>query len=328
MAHLTRSQREQLAALHRLGKTQIEICSFIGCSQSTVSKELRRNNSHHPRFWYDGEKAQMCAEQRRRTSKEKCLRWHDDPKVLRYVVEKLRLCWSPEQIHGRMKRESPWLRQHVVSHEAIYDYISKIREDGGCLHRYLRHQGRKRRWHGTEEKRGTIPNRRGIEERPKEVEAKKRFGDWESDLVVGETAVATFVERVSKLFHAVLLADRTAPEMTRAARIVFSPLPLQLRHTMTHDNGREISEHALITSELHIDVFCANPYHSWERGLNENTNGLLRQFFPKGTDFRTITENDLALVVALINNRPRRSLQYRTPEEVFQAEIKRYSFQN
>ena len=328
MAHLTHSQRGQLATLHRIGKTQTDIAAFIRCSQSSVSKELRRNNSHHPRFWYDGEKAQMCAEQRRQHAKDRCFRWHDDPRVLRYVIEKLRLRWSPEQINGRMKRESPWLRSHVVSHEAIYEYIDKIRKDGGCLHRYLRHQGRKRKWHGTEEKRGTIPNRRGIEERPKEVEAKKRFGDWESDLVVGETAIATFVERLSKLFRAVLLADRTAPEMTRAARIVFSDIPLPLRHTMTHDNGREIAEHETITSELHIDVFCANPYHSWERGLNEHTNGLLRQFFPKGTDFRTITENDLALVVALINNRPRRSLQYRTPEEVFQAEIKRYSFQN
>ncbi|MBI1813101.1 IS30 family transposase [Candidatus Peregrinibacteria bacterium] len=328
MAHLTRAKREQLATLHRLGKTQIEICSFIGCSQGTVSKELGRNNAHHPRFWYDGEKAQMCADQRRRASKDKCFRWHDDPVVLRYVVEKLRLCWSPEQIGGRMKRESPWHRSHVVSHEAIYDYIDRIREDGGCFHRYLRHQGRKRKWHGTEEKRGIIPNRRGIEERPKDVDRRKRFGDWESDLVVGESAVATFVERVSKLFRAVLLSNRTAPEMTRAARVVFSDVPLQLRHTLTHDNGREISDHETITNELHIDVFCAHPYHSWERGLNEHTNGLLRQFFPKGTDFRTINENDLALIVALINNRPRRSLQYRTPEEVFQAEVKRYSFQN
>jgi len=226
-----------------------------------------------------------------------------------------------------MTRASPWRRPYAVSIEAIYEYIGRIREEGGCLHRYLRHQGRKRKWHGEAEKRGTIPNRRGIEERPKEVDRRKRFGDWESDLVVGESAVATFVERLSKLFRAVLLSDRTAPEMTRAAREVFRDIPLQLRHTLTHDNGREIAEHQTITSELHIDVFCANPYHSWERGLNEHTNGLLRQFFPKGTDFRTITENDLALVVSLINNRPRRSLHYRTPEEVFQAEVNRYSFQ-
>lgn len=327
MTHLTRTQRDQLSILHRDKKTQQEIADLIGTTQSTVSRELRRNNLHHPRFWYDGEKAQNCSEERREESKDKCEKWHDDPDVLSYVTEKLRLCWSPEQISGRMKRESPWLRAHSVSHDSLYAYIANVRHEGGVLHRYLRHQGRKRKWHGTAEKRGLIPNRQGIEKRPKAVDRKERFGDWESDLVVGESAVATFVERRSKVFRAVLLKDRTAEEMTRAAREVFTDIPIELKHTMTHDNGKEISDHETITRELLVDVFCANPYHSWERGLNENTNGLLRQFFPKGTDFRTITENDLALVVALINNRPRRSLHYRTPNEVFQAEVNRYAFQ-
>jgi IS30 family transposase len=326
MSHLTRSQREQLATLHRLGKTQTEIALLIHTTQPTVSRELQLNNKH-PRLWYDGEKAHACAGKRRIEAKEKTKKWHDDPVVLRYVVEKLRLRWSPEQISGRMKRESPWLRAHSISHDAIYAYIGKMRDDGGNLHHNLRHQGRKRKWHGTAEKRGLIPNRQGIEKRPKAVDRKERFGDWESDLVVGESAVATFVERLSKLLRAVLLQDRTAEEMTRAAREIFTDMPIELKRTMTHDNGKEISDHETITRELLIDVFCANPYHSWERGLNENTNGLLRQFFPKGTDFRTITENDLALVVALINNRPRRSLQYRTPQEVFQAEVNRYAFQ-
>lgn len=327
MTHLTRTQRDQVATLRRLQKTQKEIALFIGSTQSTVSRELRRNNTHHPRFFYDGETAERAAKKRRTEAKTNGVSWHQDPRLLRYVIEKLRDRWSPEQISGRMKRESPWHRAHCVSHEAIYAYIENARREGGVLHRYLRHQGRKRKWHGSEEKRGTIPHRQGIEKRPKIVEKKERFGDWESDLVVGESAIATFVERVSKLFRAVLLSDRTAPEMTRAAREVFQPLPPELRLTMTHDNGKEISEHEIITKENGIDVFCANPYHSWERGLNENTNGLLRQFFPKGTDFRTITTIDLALVVTLINNRPRLALQYRTPQEVFQAEVNRYAFQ-
>lgn len=328
MAHLTRTQRDQLAVLQRLGKKQEDIAILINTSQSTVSREFARNNEHHPRFFYDGEIAQQCAEERRKNAKEKSAKWSDNPVILRYVVEKLRDHWSPETISGRMRRESPYLREYSVSHDAIYAYIQKVRESGGCLHRHLRQQGKSRKWHGDAEKRGTIPNRQGIEKRPKAVDLKERFGDWESDLVVGETAVATFVERISKLFRAVLLQDRTAQEMTRAAREVFTPMPKELRRTMTHDNGKEISDHETITQEMSIDVFCANKYHSWERGLNENTNGLLRQFFPKGTDFRTITEKELATVVELINNRPRRSLQYRTPNEVFQEEVNRYAFQS
>ena len=327
MAHLTRSQRDQLEILCRLGTSQTEMATLIGCSQSTVSRELARG-SPPIRFSYRGHKAQAKAEQRRATSYGHRERWHDNPRVFRFVLELLRQRQSPEQIEGRMKRESLWHKTHTVSAKSIYAYIWTVAANGGCLHWHLRRRGRRPKWFGlTKALRTHIPNRRDISERPKVVDRKKRCGDWESDLVIGGSAVATFVERFSRYCRAVVLVDQTANEFLRAARQTFTSLPAPLRLTMTHDNGGEIARHEDITRELGITVYCARPYHSWERGLNENTNGLIRDFFPKGTDFRTVSQDELDRVINLINNRPRRSLRFRTPKEVLDAEIKRYAFQ-
>lgn len=176
-----------------------------------------------------------------------------------------------------------------------------------------------------------IPHRRDISERPKIVDKWKRCGDWESDLVVSphgcRGAVATFVERFSKYLRAVLVEDQSARAFSAGAHEALSVIPEALLLTMTHDNGKEICGHEHITETLKITVYCARPFHSWERGLNENTNGLLRDFFPKGTNFGEVTQEELAHAVELINNRPRRSLNFRTPQEVLDAEIKRYAFE-
>ncbi len=329
MAHLTLMQRELLYALHWERKTQGEIADALGCDQATVSRELVRNKAG-PRLRYLPDRADEIARERRTGAKAHITRWHDDAKLLAYVHTKLTLKWSPEQIAGRVKRDFPRDKKMRVSHFSIYAYLWNDRWSGGELYKDLRNRGKKRKWYGMADDRNqiTIPNRRSIDERPKIVESKRRYGDWESDLVVGNGAIATFVERKSKLLRASLLPDQTAREMTKGARKAFRDIPSAWRRTMTHDNGREIADHETITKELSLIVYCAHPYRSCERGLNENTNGLLRQFFPKKTDFQTVTHEQVAFAVNLINNRPRRTLKYQTPNEIFQKYItQHYAFQ-
>jgi IS30 family transposase len=279
---------------------------------------------------YLPDRADEIAQERRARARAESARWYDHGPLLVYVHAKLELKWSPEQIAGRIHRDFPRNKKMRVSHFSIYAYLWNDRWNGGERYKSLRNRGKKRKWYGMADGRRAIniPNRRSIDERPKIVEKKRRFGDWESDLVVGNGAIATFVERKSKLLRASLLPDQTALEMTKGARKAFSDIPLAWRHTMTHDNGREISDHETITKELSLVVYCAHPYRSCERGLNENTNGLLRQFFPKKTDFQTVTHEQVAFAVDLINNRPRRTLKYRTPQEIFQKYItQHYAFQ-
>lgn len=332
MAHLTKSQRDQLQVLNQLGHKQKVIACSIGCDQSTVSRELKRGKSPIKNR-YTSSTAQKRADKRKNDSYGKRERWHENPKVLKYVIEELRKGRSPDSISGRMKRKSPWHKKHAVSHESIYRYIWKVKEEGGVLHKYLPRKGKRPKFYGFKKASSSrIPNRKDIKERPKEVDKKKRCGDWESDLVVsgrsGSGAVATFVERYSKYFQAVLVKDQTANEMVRAATEVFSNVPKEFRLTMTHDNGTEIAKHEEITVAVGIDIYCAEPYRSWQRGLNENMNGMLRRYFPKGTDFSQISPEKIAMAVEKINNLPRRSLNFLTPKEVFHWKIKDYAFQS
>ena len=322
MAHLTLSQREQLHVLYQLGHSQRSIAQFVGCHQSTICRELRRNFPAK-RKRYAASVAHRNAIQRRRSAFEQRCCWHDNAAVLQYVIEKLRLRWSPEQIAGRMKRESQWHREHAVSAKSIYTYIWHMKEQGGCLHLHLRRRGKRPRWFGMHTgKRSNIPNRNDIDDRPRVVEKRTQSGHWESDLVVsgrnGHGAIATFVERVSRYVEAILV-DGSASAFNVAAMTVFEELPLHLRRTLTHDNGPEITRHEHLTEELRIVVYCAHPYSSWQRGTNENTNGLIRDFFPKGTNFQDVLQRELDHVVHLINTRPRHCLNYRTAQEVFDA---------
>lgn len=327
MAHLTRCQRDQLDALHRAGHTQQTIADLIGCSQGTVSRELRRGSSPVYRS-YKAPKAQQRAEGRRERSYKDRDRWHDHTTILRHIVSQLQDGKSPDQIAGRMK-EQGWKR--TVSHQSIYAFIERDKEDGGDLHTFLCYQGKKHKWRGVGgDGRGTIPNRNGIEERPKAVDAKERSGDWESDLVVsdrkGKGAVATFAERTCMYFLAILVKDQSADEMVRASTDALGNIPSALRLTMTHDNGKEISKHEQITENLQMTVYCARPYRSCDRGLNEFMNRELRRFFPKGTDFSTKTQADVDAAVEWLNNCPRRSLHYRTPKEMFQEKLESMRF--
>jgi IS30 family transposase len=294
--------------LKKAGQNQTQIAQMVGCDKSTISRELRRNcgqKGYRPyqadEFAYD----RQCAAYRSRIAWE----------TWRKVERLLRQDWSPEQISGRLKLE----KQPTVSHECIYLYIYAEKRRGGTLHQHLRSQKKQRKRYNGYIRRGQIPNRTSIDKRPKIVASKGRFGDWEADTIVGarhKGGILSAVERKSKLTRLRKLVTKAAAEMKDNTIKLLGPLAARV-HTITVDNGKEFCEHELIAAGLQARVYFAHPYASWERGLNENSNGLVRQYFPKKYEFARISDQDLQLVEDLLNNRPRKTLGYWTPNEVF-----------
>jgi len=305
---LAREQRYQIYALKRAGQNQTQIAQVVGCHKSTISRELRRNvglKGYRPyqadELAYD----RQCAAYRSRIAWET---WQEVERLLRQD-------WSPEQISGRLTLE----KQPTVSHECIYLYIYAEKRRGGTLHQHLRSQKKQRKRYNGYIRRGQIPNRTSIDKRPKIVACKSRFGDWEVDTIVGarhKGGILSAVERKSKLTRLRRLTTKAAAEMKDNAIELLAPLAAKV-HTITVDNGKEFCDHELIAAGLQARVYFAHPYASWERGLNENTNGLVRQYFPKKYEFARISDQDLQLVEDLLNNRPRKTLGYWTPNEVF-----------
>lgn len=320
MKHLTLSQRIELQALKKAGHSQQFIADMIGTSQPTVSRELKRNSSDKQNR-YNANTAQKRSDERKQASYATRDRWYDNEHYLQHVIEELRDGKSPEQVTGRRRL----LGKETVSHTTIYTYIEQNKQQGGVLYKYLRYQGKKFKWRGVLSEKTRIVNRKDIAERPEIVNNKERLGDWESDLVVSPRgklgAVATFAERKSLYFQAIVVQNQSATEMVRATSAALGSLPRQARHTMTHDNGKEICFHEQITKTLEIDVYCARPYKSCDRGLNEWYNRELRRFFPKGTDFSKVSQKEIDQAVHWLNNCPRKSLDYRTPKEVFEEEL-------
>jgi IS30 family transposase len=307
-----------------MGHTQAMMAKYLKRNQSTISRELARNKAS-PRLGYLPDRANQKAKERKQEAKWNVERWYNRKSLSAYVEAKLKLLWSPEQIEGRLKQEYTQESGMWVSHESVYLYIYEDKQRGGELYTYLRQGKRKRqRRTNTKEGRGMIRDRVSIEQRPQEVANKKRYGDWEGDLMVGkghQGVLATMVERKSYFTLAKALDDKKAPTMTKAVKQLYKAIPTSLRKTMTYDNGKEIAEHKKISKALGMSIYFAHPYSSWERGINENTNGLLRQFFPKTIDFTNVTEADVAYALQLLNNRPRKTLLYRTPYEVFNEQL-------
>jgi IS30 family transposase len=305
---LAREQRYQINVLKKAGHNQTYIAAMIGCHKSTISRELQRNRSQKGyRHYYADEQAydRQCDAYRSRIA------WQTWQQVERL----LRQDWSPEQISGHLKR----IKQPSVSHEWIYLYVYADKRRGGTLHRHLRSQKKQRKRYNGYIRRGQIPNRTSIDKRPKIVASKGRFGDWEVDTIVGarhKGGILSAVERKSKLTRLRKLATKGAAEMKDNTIELLAPLAAKV-HTITVDNGKEFCEHELIATGLQARIYFAHPYSSWERGLNENTNGLVRQYFPKKYEFSRISDSDLQQVEDLLNNRPRKTLGYRTPNEVF-----------
>lgn len=233
------------------------------------------------------------------------------------LKQRLQQYHSPEQISGRLRLEG----QVAISHETIYQMIYGNHEGLQAYQKYLRQGRRKRRKRGgATSKRGQIPGRVGIEHRPAIADGKVEMGHWESDTMIGGNhsgVIVTHVDKASKYLIAGLGTNKTSAQVNQVTLALFATVPEAQRKTMTFDNGKEFSGHAELSQKLKLSCYFANPYHSWERGLNEHTNGLLRQFFPKQTNFRIVKAEELEKAVDLINNRPRKSLDYRTPFEVF-----------
>lgn len=315
--HFSIEEREIIAIRLAEEENPTDIGKELGRHHSSVIAEIRRNSV---RGTYYPARAQARADTRRSESKSP---WRmEDPKVIEYVKERLKLRWSPEQISGRMKKDHPDDESMRVSHQTIYHWIYDGEPNGGAWRAFLRQSGKKRRKrYGTSEKRGQLKNRVDIDQRPAEVDLKQRIGDWEGDTVEGAKGsgyLATMVDRKTQYLvvgHSKTKQARTVRRVIERSFRRHGDLPCE---TITLDNGKEFAEHEKLGENLDADVYFAKPYHSWERGLNENTNGLLRQYFPKGMDFSKIASSQLKKVETELNNRPRKTLNYRTPREVMQ----------
>lgn len=304
---LTQEQRYQIYALLKAGHNQTEIAQLIAVHKSTLSRELRRNRGLRG---YRPKQAHQFALSRRRIPKPIIgpAKW--------IIVERLILQdWSPEQV-------SDWLNKNYsfqISHERIYQYILTDKHAGGDLHRHLRCQKKRRKRYGSYDRRGKLRNRVSIEERPAIVDTRMRLGDWEVDTIIGKghrQAIVTLTERKSRLALLRKVERKTAQAVADAVIDLLKPFSQPL-HTITADNGKEFADHERIANDLHADIYFAHPYSSWERGSNENMNGLVRQYFPKEREFSTITDQEIEMVMHRLNNRPRKCLDFRTPNQVF-----------
>jgi IS30 family transposase len=305
---LTREQRYQIYALKKAGHTQTKTAAILGVHKSSISRELRRNRGGRG---YRPARAHELAEARQRAAHGSRI----SGQTWERVESLLRREWSPEQVAGRLRLEG----REAVSHERIYQHVYADQRRGGTLHRHLRCQRQRRKRYGKHSRRGQIAGRVGIEARPAVVDARRRVGDWEADTVVGGRggrAILSLVERKSKLVRLALVERKGAEEVARSCLAALRPLRDKVL-TITSDNGGEFAHHARISAGLGADFYFARPHASWERGVNENTNGLVRQYFPKRHDFSTITQVEVERVVERLNDRPRKTLGYRTPNEVF-----------
>jgi transposase, IS30 family len=311
--HFTPSERNQLYAMRVVDELSIsKIALEMNRSQSTISRELKRNSSNEG--FYLPDTAQKMMENRRQESKEKFE--SIDTEAINKIKEYLKLSYSPEQLSGRIIKENG----KSISYETIYQMIYADHQGLGKYKKYLRQKQKRRRRKNAKQKRGVIPNRIGIENRPKIADLKIDIGHWEGDTVIGSNhdgAIVTYVDKASKYLLAGLVKNKSIEQVNKRTIELFKEAKSDFRKTITFDNGREFCGHEEIAEELELEIFFANPYRSWERGLNEHTNGLIREFFPKGTNFKTVKEEELQKIVDLINNRPRKSLDYSTPYEIF-----------
>ena len=308
--HVTRDIRSQIYALKATGTSLHKISAIVERHVSTVSREIKRNTGGKG---YRYKQADAKAVERRANASRTPQKL--TPTLVAIIEEKLLEEWSPDQISGRLKDKDI----ASISHESIYQHIWKNKRDGGVLYKQLRHNGKKYNKRSSGKAgRGCIPNRVDITERPQIVEQKSRIGDWEGDTVisaVSKTAILTVVDRHSKFTRIKKLGRKTAENVRIAMKEVMTSLPYPVL-TVTYDNGMEFAAHQGIAADLNAHCYFAAPYHSWERGLNEHTNGLIRQYLPKSMDFKDVTDDEIQAIEDRLNNRPRKILGYKTPMEV------------
>ena len=309
--HLSLAERYYIEIELKLEVSINKIAKAMGRSQSTISREIRRNKGQRG---YKHKQANRLTNERH-TNKIKAVKLTDE---IQYIISTcLQNDWSPEQISGRLHDEG------IISlhHETVYQFILADKANGGVLHKHLRHQGKTyRKRYGSAHNRSGIPNRVDIDKRPAVANNRKRVGDWEADTIIGKNhkgAIVTLDERKSKLRLAAPLQGKKAKLVKNAMITMLSPITDFVK-TVTFDNGKEFTLHEDIAKDLDCKTYFAKPYHSWERGQNENANGLLRQYFPKAMELVDIPTKHVIEAVDRLNNRPRKILKFKTPYEVFE----------
>ena len=309
---LTLKERYHISTLLQRGWSQKDIAESIGVHASTICREIQRNRDEDDKE-YSFEFAHATARDRQYNKVKYTV---ITSKIKTYIKSKLKEDWSPEQISGRMKKDKGF----TVCHETIYRYIYYNKSRGGRLYKYLRHKNKK--YHNRSnsyQRRGIIIDRVSIDKRPKIVERKNRIGDFEIDTMIGRHhigALVTVVDRKSKYAIIKNVPSKKAEEVTKALIEMLHPLK-EITKTITSDNGKEFAYHKQVSEALATDFYFAHPYSSWERGLNEHTNGLIRQYLPKKTDFTQVSKDEIITIQDKLNHRPRKVLNYRTPYEVF-----------
>ena len=311
--HLSLEERYYIETALKKGDSQNMISKALNRSQGTISKEISRNKGERG---YRYKQADRFANARHK-EKPKNIKMTDEIKL--FIKEQLESNQSsPEQIVGRLKK----VQNLSLHYESVYRYIIQDKRDGGELYLHLRHKQkpyRKRYGSASTNSAKGIPDRVDIDERPEIINNRQRVGDWEGDTVIGakhKGAIVTLDERVSKLRLALPMVGKFALDTKEAIIELLEPIKPFVK-SITFDNGKEFAMHKDMASSLECDTYFAKPYHSWERGQNENANGLLRQYFPKGMSFVDIARKEVIEAVHKLNSRPRKCLNYATPYEVF-----------
>jgi IS30 family transposase len=310
--HLSLAERHYIEIERKAGTSMNQIAKALGRSQSTLSREISRNTGQRG---YRHQQANRLAEQRHK-NKPKAVKFTEEIKQI--IKGYLKQDWSPEQIAGRLEDDG-MIKLH---HETIYQYVLTDKKAGGTLYQYLRHQNKTyRKRYGSAHNRTGIPNRVDIEQRPEAANKRTRVGDWEADTIIGKNhkgAIMTLDDRKSKLRLAAPLQSKKAQHVKWAAIALLQPIKPFVK-TITFDNGKEFTLHESMAKALDCETYFAKPYHSWERGQNENANGLLRQYFPKTMELVDVSMTQVFEAVDKLNSRPRKCLGFKTPYEAFEA---------
>ncbi len=307
--HLSREERYQIFALLKEGLTHSQIAGNLGRHKATISREIARNSGLRG---YRPRQASLLAEERSTNSRNAR---RIEPSDWLSAEAYLKSQWSPEQIAAEVP----------MSHETIYRHIYADKAQGGDLYKHLRCQKKRRkRYAGGRDRRGQIMGRRPISERPSHIEKRRQIGHWEGDTVIGKRhkqAIVSLVERKSGYAVLAKVTNKTASLVSNAIIDRLKPIKMNVK-TLTYDNGKEFADHAIIDQALGSIAYFADPYSSWQRGSNENLNGLIRQYIPKSRPLETVTHTELAKIESLLNNRPRKRLGYKTPQDVFTKSLK------
>jgi len=319
---LSDSERVKIYLFLSQGLKQADIAKRLNRNKSTISNELKRNR-HEKLDEYLPDTAQRKSDKRKQYGRKRGY-IDKNPELRAYIINWLEKGWSPEEISGRMKGQK---QPFYANHETIYQYIYSLSGRKQNLKAYLRRAHRVRQKKGGRKAEKTkIPNRIDIALRPKIADKRRQFGHWEGDTMMflgHKQSLATHTERKTRFIVAKRPESLTAEDRSLAANRTFRRMPPEARRTMTLDNGHENSGHEAITEATGIKIYFARPYASWQRGANENSNGLIRWYLPRDTDLNSLTGKQVNAIIDLINNRPRKCLGYKTPKEMFELEMNR-----